>query len=75
MSRRQELDHRWRANSLWLVPMLCIVIGGVAVSATLSIDGAAGYDLLPSTVFGINVVTSVMSRIARRSRNRSRAIA
>jgi uncharacterized membrane protein len=46
------LDYRWRANSLWFVPMACIAAGGVAAAAALAIDGAVGYDLVPNAVLG-----------------------
>ena len=52
MSRRQALEQRWRAQSLWVVPMMCIAVGAVAVAVTLAIDAVVGYDLLPQSVLG-----------------------
>ena len=52
ITRRREIEYRWRSNSLWLVPMACIAGGGAAAAVTLAIDGAVGYDLLPSAVLG-----------------------
>lgn len=64
-SRRQVLDYRWRANSLWLVPMVCICAGGVAVAVTLAIDAAVGYDLIPSSVLGTpTAVQTILSTAA-----------
>lgn len=52
MSRRQALEQRWRAQSLWVVPMMCMAVGAVAVAVTLAIDAVAGYGLLPQSVLG-----------------------
>lgn len=65
ISRRRELEYRWRANSLWLVPMACIAAGAAAVAVTLTIDGAAGYDLLPTSVLGTpTAVQTILSTAA-----------
>jgi uncharacterized membrane protein len=64
-SRRQALEYRWRTNSLWLVPMLCIAAGGIAAAVLLSIDGIVGYDLLPSSVVGTpTAVQTILSTAA-----------
>ena len=64
-SRRRELEYRWRINSLWLVPMVCIVAGAVAAAVTLTIDDAVGYDLLPTSVFGTpSAVQTILSTAA-----------
>jgi uncharacterized membrane protein len=64
-SRRRQFAYRWRANSLWLVPMMCIAAGGVAAAVTLALDGAVGYDLLPSGVLGTpTAVQTVLSTAA-----------
>ncbi len=65
ISRRRELEYRWRANSLWLVPMACIAAGAAAVAVTLTIDGAVGYDLLPTSVLGTpTAVQTILSTAA-----------
>ncbi|HEV7623262.1 MAG TPA: DUF2254 family protein, partial [Amnibacterium sp.] len=51
-SRGRLLDYRWRANSLWFVPMVCIATGGAAAAVALAIDGAVGYDRFPNGVLG-----------------------
>ena len=64
-SRRLVSEHRWRANSLWLVPMLCICAGGVAVVVTLTIDDAVGDDLLSNSVLGTpTAVQTILSTAA-----------
>ena len=46
-----RLRHRLRA-SLWLVPLLC-VLAGVALSfATIAIDRATDYELVPQVLTG-----------------------
>lgn len=40
------------ATSLWLIPVLCVVIGIVISFATIAIDRAYDYKLLPSSVVG-----------------------
>ena len=63
--RRPVLEHRWRANSLWLVPMACLVAGGALVAVLLVVDGLVGYDLLPSSVLGTpTAVQTVLSTAA-----------
>ncbi len=63
--RGPRFEYRWRANSLWLVPMVCLAAGGVAVAVTLTIDGAVGYDRLPSTVLGTpTAVQTILSTAA-----------
>ncbi|WP_229674539.1 DUF2254 domain-containing protein [Nakamurella endophytica] len=65
ISRRPTLEHRWRANSLWLVPMACIAAGAVAAAVLLVVDGAVGYDLLPTSVLGTpTAVQTVLSTAA-----------
>jgi uncharacterized membrane protein len=65
IARRQEVEYRWRANSLWLVPMVCIAAGGAAAAVTLTIDGAIGYDLLPTGVLGTpTAVQTILSTAA-----------
>lgn len=64
-SRRRAREYRWRVNSLWLVPLACIAAGAVAVTVTLAIDAAAGYDLLPSSVLGTpTAVQTILSTAA-----------
>jgi uncharacterized membrane protein len=50
--RQHEFEYRWRANSLWIVPLLCIAAGAVVAAMTLALDAAVGYDLLPTDVLG-----------------------
>lgn len=65
ISRRRELEYRWRTNSLWLVPMACIAAGVAVVVLTLTIDGAVGYDLLPTSVLGTpTAVQTILSTAA-----------
>src|SRR5579875_3223523 len=45
-------EYQRRVNSLWLVPLLCILLAALAAVVTLTVDGAVGYDLLPDTVLG-----------------------
>ena len=64
-SRRQVFEHRWRANSLWVVPMLCICAGGLGVTVTLAVDAAVGYDLVPGSVLGTpTAVQTILSTAA-----------
>ena len=64
-ARGRAVEYRWRTNSLWLVPMLCIAAGGVAAAITLAIDGAIGYDRLPSSVLGTpTAVQSILTTAA-----------
>jgi uncharacterized membrane protein len=46
-----RIQHAVR-TSLWLVPVLCLVAGGLLVSLTLAIDRAADYALVPQSVTG-----------------------
>jgi uncharacterized membrane protein len=63
-SRRQR-EYRWRTNSLWLVPLACIAAGGLAAAATLTIDAAVGYDLIPDAVLGTpTAVQTILSTAA-----------
>lgn len=63
--RRRAAEHRWRANSLWLVPMACIAVGAAAAAITLAIDGAIGYDRLPNGVLGTpSAVQTILSTAA-----------
>jgi len=64
-ARQRAWEYRWRVNSLWLVPMACIAAGAVAVAATLAIDAAVGYDLLPTSVLGTpTAVQTILSTAA-----------
>lgn len=64
-SRRRVAEYRWRANSLWLVPLVCVAAGCAAASVTLTIDGALGYDLLPNGVLGTpTAVQTILSTAA-----------
>lgn len=65
MSSPHRLGYRWRANSLWLVPMACIAAGAAVAAVTLSVDAAVGYDLLPTTVLGTpTAVQTILSTAA-----------
>ncbi|MDH2443808.1 DUF2254 domain-containing protein [Amnibacterium sp. CER49] len=50
--RRHLRAYRRRANSLWLVPLFCILAAAVAAALTLALDGIVGYDRLPQGVLG-----------------------
>lgn len=64
-NRLQESAYRWRANSLWIVPMLCIAAGVVVAAITLTVDGVLGYDRLPSDVLGTpTAVQTILSTAA-----------
>jgi uncharacterized membrane protein len=64
-ARRRQAEYRWQANSLWLVPMICIAAGAAAEAITLAIDGAVGYDRLPSSVLGTpTAVQTILSTAA-----------
>jgi uncharacterized membrane protein len=64
-NRQHESEYRWRANSLWIVPLLCIAGGAIVAVITLSIDGALGYDRLPSDVLGTpTAVQTILSTAA-----------
>lgn len=65
LPEKEHAQHQWRTNSLWLVPMLCVAAGGVLVTVALTIDGAAGYDLLPNTALGTpTAVQTILSTAA-----------
>jgi uncharacterized membrane protein len=62
---RREFEYRWGANSLWLVPLICIAVGAAVSAITLSIDGAIGYDVLPADVLGTpTAVQTILSTAA-----------
>lgn len=62
---RRRIEYRWRVNSLWLVPLACIAVGGIAATTTLAVDSAVGYDLLPTTVLGTpTAVQTILSTAA-----------
>jgi uncharacterized membrane protein len=64
-TRRSVAAHRWRTNSLWAVPLLCIAAGVVAVVLALAIDGALGYDLVPGDGLGSpTAVQTILSTAA-----------
>jgi uncharacterized membrane protein len=65
IARGRAVEYRWRANSLWLVPMVCIAAGGAAAAVTLTVDGAIGYDRLSSGVLGTpSAVQTILSTAA-----------
>jgi uncharacterized membrane protein len=39
-------------SSLWLVPVLCVVVGALISLATIALDRASDYQLVPSSVVG-----------------------
>lgn len=62
---RPDLEHRWRVNSLWIVPLLCIAAGAAVAAVLLTIDGVIGYDSLPSSALGTpTAVQTVLSTAA-----------
>lgn len=65
MTSGRAREYRWRTNSLWAVPMVCIAAGGAAVAITLSLDGLVGFDLLPEGVLGTpTAVQTILSTAA-----------
>ena len=63
--RGRAREYRWRVHSLWAVPLLCIAAGAVVAVVTLLIDGAIGYDRLPTTVLGTpTAVQTILSTAA-----------
>ena len=63
--RRRAAEYRWRVHSLWLVPLLCIAAGAAAAAITLAIDGAVGYDRIPTGVLGTpTAVQTILSTAA-----------
>jgi len=64
-TRRSIAAYRWRTNSLWAVPLLCIAAGGAAAVLTLGVDGALGYDLVPNDGLGSpSAVQTILSTAA-----------
>ena len=62
-SKRRE--YRRRINSLWVVPMACIAAGAAVAAATLAVDAAVGYDVLPHGVLGTpTAVQTILSTAA-----------
>lgn len=62
---RPAAAFRWRVNSLWAVPLVCVAVGGAAAVLTLSIDGAVGYDLIPNQALGSpTAVQTILSTAA-----------
>jgi|SRR5579875_3481890 len=58
-------EYQRRVNSLWLVPLLCILLAALAAVVTLTVDGLAGYDLLPQRVLGTpTAVQTILSTAA-----------
>jgi uncharacterized membrane protein len=58
-------EYRWRVNSLWAVPLVCIAGGAAAAAITLSIDAAVGYDRVPPGVLGTpSAVQTILSTAA-----------
>src|SRR5436190_10604690 len=43
---------RFVRSSLWLLPLGCLVVGAVLVIATLAVDRATGYRLVPQSLTG-----------------------
>ncbi|WP_222126911.1 DUF2254 domain-containing protein [Curtobacterium pusillum] len=63
--RQRRLEYRWRVNSLWLVPVLCIAAGCGLVAVTLAVDGAVGYDAVPGHLLGTaTAVQTILSTAA-----------
>jgi uncharacterized membrane protein len=63
--RQRRLEYRWRVNSLWLVPVLCIAAGCALVVVTLVLDGVIGYDAVPGHVLGTpTAVQTILSTAA-----------
>jgi uncharacterized membrane protein len=49
--RLTRLVHAVR-TSLWVVPLVCVLAGVLAVSSTLWLDRRSGYTLVPQSVTG-----------------------
>ena len=45
-------QYRSVLTSLWLIPVLCVLLGIVISVSTIAIDRATGYDLLPESIVG-----------------------
>ena len=51
--------------SLWFVPVVCVVVGGLLSYATISIDRAFGYQAIPSRLIGDpDAVIAILSTVA-----------
>src|SRR3954452_15792591 len=61
---------RWRLlmhvqSSLWLVPVLCVLVGVVISVATIAVDRSSGYSAIPKgLVGGPGSATAILSTVA-----------
>jgi uncharacterized membrane protein len=63
--RRRRAEYRWRVNSLWAVPMLCIAAAAGTAVVTLFVDRALGYGAMPDQVLGTaTAVQTILSTAA-----------
>ncbi|MDP4334864.1 DUF2254 family protein [Curtobacterium sp. A7_M15] len=63
--RRRRREYRWRVNSLWAVPVLCIAAGCGIACVTLAVDGRLGYDAVPGHPLGTaTAVQTILSTAA-----------
>ncbi|MFJ3382609.1 MULTISPECIES: DUF2254 family protein [unclassified Curtobacterium] len=63
--RQRRIEYRWRVNSLWLIPVLCIAAGCAAAAITLLIDLVIGFDALPGHPLGTaGAVQTILSTAA-----------